>query len=122
MTSISPRATGGSPNIGCRAAWVASSLKFAQSLHHIAILEKSSYQIESFWRRWSRMRGIGRDLLWLDQELAELKTLLRSNPGLHISIFVTREQQEKLDSSNIAKTVSTIITTYPRSISPSTLM
>jgi predicted ferric reductase len=51
------------------------------------------------------------DLLWLDQELGELKTLLRSNAGLHISIFVTREHQESLDPGN-AVTINTITTTH----------
>ena len=31
------------------------------------------------------------DLLWLNREFVELKQMLANNPGLRISIFVTRE-------------------------------
>lgn len=36
------------------------------------------------------------DLRWLETEMAELKSMLRNNPGLLISIFVTRESTAQL--------------------------
>lgn len=53
------------------------------------------------------------DLLWLDQELGHLKSLLRTNAGLYISIYVTREQKEGFESSSVAKINKTVITNDP---------
>lgn len=53
------------------------------------------------------------DLLWLDQELGHLKSLLHTNPGLYISIFVTREQRQDLDPSSAAPIAATTITNDP---------
>lgn len=53
------------------------------------------------------------DLLWLEQELGHLKALLHTNPGLYISIFVTREQRENLDLSDTAPVNTTVVTHDP---------
>jgi hypothetical protein len=53
------------------------------------------------------------DLLWLEQELGHLKSLLHTNPGLYISIFVTREQKEDLDPSRAGTINTTVITNDP---------
>jgi ferric-chelate reductase len=53
------------------------------------------------------------DLLWLEQELGHLKSLLHTNPGLYISIFVTREQKEDLDPSRVGTINTTVITNDP---------
>jgi NAD(P)H-flavin reductase len=46
-----------------------------------------------------------RDLLWLDEELVQLKELLATNPGLRINIFVTREDasQKAVRSNKLTK-------------------
>jgi hypothetical protein len=56
------------------------------------------------------------DLLWLEQELGHLKSLLHTNPGLYISIFVTREQKEDLDESSVDTINTTVITNDPEKI------